>query len=229
MEYRKVYYRIESRYLCGPGWQDEAAEAAFRKECQEIFQKAGWELHPGDSSRGICDTVTKGQQDLYLHPTVFSGIVQEDEIERISLALKDADTFSCCAVDCYDTYYDLTDEQYLSYLEAKREEIANEFMKQYKTKRRNLYITDPVKNVVAKHFCLHRICDKDGKNDLAKQFVSKTLAELIQDGHLVTAETKQGLGIRTATDSEYRDFSRQRDSHTQTPLSDPSDSDLQFG
>ena len=71
MEYRKTYFRIHSRYQFDSGWLDESDATEFREETRRLFQSAGWDLHPdGDSTS---DTVTKGQQDLYLHPMNFSG------------------------------------------------------------------------------------------------------------------------------------------------------------
>lgn len=73
MEYRNVYFRIRSRYQYDSGWPDESDATEFREESRRLFQSADWDLHPGGD--GISDTVTKGQQDLYLHPMNFSGII----------------------------------------------------------------------------------------------------------------------------------------------------------
>ena len=55
-----------------------------------------------------------------------------------------------------------------------------------------------------KQFSVHRLCDKDGKNNLANRYVGELVEQLIQEGKLVTAETKNGRGIRTATGAELR-------------------------
>lgn len=81
MEYRNVYFRIRSRYQYDSGWPDESDATEFREESRRLFQSADWDLHPGGD--GISDTVTKGQQDLYLHPMNFSGIIGVDEIPAI--------------------------------------------------------------------------------------------------------------------------------------------------
>ena len=39
---------------------------------RDRFQSAGWDLQPGGDSTS--DTVTKGWQELYLHPMNFSGL-----------------------------------------------------------------------------------------------------------------------------------------------------------
>ena len=200
MEYRNVYFRIHSRYQFDSGWPTESDDAEFQEETRHLFQSAGWNLHPGGDSTS--DTVTKGQQELYLHPMNFSGIIEMDEIPTIQELLKDAKSFHCYGFDCYERYWELTDEEYLAQLETKREEITQEILERCRTKRKNLYITGLVALNVAQKFSVRRLCDKEGKHNLANRFVKELMEQLVQDGLLVTAETRNGLGIRTATDAE---------------------------
>ena len=202
MEYRETYFRIRSRYRHSSGWPDKDAEHAFRDESRRLFQTAGWELHPAREDSGSSDTVTKGQQDLYLHPMNFSGVIRTDEIPQIQELLKNANTFRCDGVDCYERYWELADEEYLAQLESKREEITQAILERYQTKRKNLYVTGSAVLSIAKKFSVHRLCDKDEKNNLANRYVEELVEQLIQEGQLVTAETKNGLGIRTATAAE---------------------------
>ena len=171
MEYRKVYFRIRSAYQYDSGWPDKGAERAFREESRRLFQSAGWELHPAREDSGSSDTVTKGQQDLYLHPMNFSGVIRIDEIPQ---------------------------------LQALLEEIIEAILERYQTKRKNLYVTGPAELSIAKQFSVHRLCDKDGKNNLANRYVGELVERLIQEGRLVTAETRNGLGIRTAAGAELQ-------------------------
>lgn len=71
----------------------------------------------------------------------FSGIIEMDEIPAIQELLKDAKSFCCYGFDCYERYWDITDEEYLAQLETKREEITHEILERCRTKRKNLYIT----------------------------------------------------------------------------------------
>lgn len=73
MEYRKVYFRIRSRYQFDSGWPAETDAAKFHEESRSLFQSVGWDLQPGGDSTS--DTVIKGWQELYLHPMNFSGII----------------------------------------------------------------------------------------------------------------------------------------------------------
>ena len=96
----------------------------------------------------------------------------------------------------------ITDEEYLAQLETKREEITHEILERCRTKRKNLYITGPVALNVAQKFSVHRLCDKEGKHNLANRFVGELMEQLVQDGLLVTTKTRNGPGVRTATDAE---------------------------
>lgn len=125
-----------------------------------------------------------------------------DELPRLRELLEGAQAFQCQGVDCYERYWELSDEEYLAQLEARREEITQAILERFQTKRKNLYVTGPAVLSIAKQFSVRRLCDKDGKNNLANRYVGGLVEQLIQEGQLVTAETKNGLGIRTATAAE---------------------------
>ena len=207
MAYRKVYFRIQTHtYGYGSGWSSEADETAFGNECCGLFQQLGWTLHPG--SNGVCDTVTKDRQDLYLHPFNFSGVMDEANIRPLQEQLSKGKTFQCYAVDYYEEYADLSDEEYRAVLEAKREEITAFILEQCRTKRTNLYITAPVALHFAEHFEICRLCDREQHNAVGKRFMSELIDQLLKEGRLVSAETTHGAGIRTATARELNDHSK---------------------
>ena len=149
-----------------------------------------------------------GQQDLYLHPSSFSGVIDEASIQPLQEQLSKARTFRCYHVDRYKEYRDLSDEAYRAELEAKRDEITSYILEKCRTKRSNLYIVDPVAIHVAEHFKIRRLYDKDERNKIGNQFVAELMDQLLQKGWLVSAKTSHGEGIRTATNKE-RGISRQ--------------------
>lgn len=200
MGYRMTYLRIRSGYSFD--WQSDAERDAFKAESRQIFLELGWTLQAGYN--GVCDTVTKGNQELYLHPLNFSGIMDEDKIEALREQLTKAQTFKCYHCDCYEEYLDMSDEEYRAALESKREEITDYILEQYKTKRTNLYITSPVALHVAQHFEILRLCDKDRQNNVANRYISELIEHLVQNGQLIVADTDYGIGIRTATAKELR-------------------------
>lgn len=202
MEYRKVYFRIDSNYRYDTGWRDKGAEDAFLAESRALFRGAGWELHPGREGSGACDTVTKGLQELYLHPMNFSGVIQTDEIPVVQAALSQAESFRCRGVDCYEEYLELSDEEYLALLGSRRDEIEAEILKHYQTRRRSLYMISPGAESISRLFSVRRVNDRDGKHDLSRTFVENLIGQMLREGRLVAAEMRYGVGIRTAASEE---------------------------
>lgn len=201
MGYRMTYLRIISQgYVCG--WQSDAAKAAFKEKSRRLFQESGWELTTGRN--GVCDTVTKGPQDLYLHPASFSGVVDEANVQFLRELLSKAQTFRCNAVDFYEEYFNLSDDEYRTALESKRDEITDFILRQCRTKSTRLYIAEPVAAHVAQHFEICRLCDKGRKNAVANHFASELIAQLVEQGRMVIADTTVGPGIRTATEKELQ-------------------------
>ena len=205
MAYRKVYFRIRTDCYSS-GWTSDADRTAFEKESRRLFQELGWTATLGYN--GGCDTVTMGQQDLYLHPSSFSGVLEAANIQTLQEQLSKGKTFRCYAVDCYEEYADLSDEEYRAALEAKREEITAFILEQCRTKRTNLYITAPVALHFAEHFEICRLCDREQHNAVGKRFMSELIDQLLKEGRLVSAETTHGAGIRTATARELNDHSK---------------------
>ncbi len=201
MAYRMVYFRIRTEGYAS-GWSSKAAETMFREESRRLFQELGWSLQTGRN--GASDTVTKDRQDLYLHPDSFSGVMEESGIEPLRERLTAARTFRCYAVDRYAEYMDMSDDEYRAELEEKRNEITVFVLEQCRTKRTNLYITDPVALHIAEHFEIPRLCDRDRHNGVGIQFMSELVERLLQQGRLCSAETTHGRGIRTATAKELK-------------------------
>lgn len=199
MAYREVCFRIRTETYVSERSSD-ADKAAFREESRRLFQELGWTLEPG--CNGVCDTVTKDQQDLYLHPSVFSGVMEEANIPPLQEQLSKARTFHSFGFDCHEEYQDLSDEGYQAALETQRDEITAYILEQCRTKRRNLYIVAPVVEHVATKFEIRRLCDINRDNKIGNKFAAGLIAELLQKGWLVSAQTSHGEGIRTATDKE---------------------------
>ncbi len=194
-----VYFRIRTDGYAS-GWSSDADKTLFREESRRLFQELGWTLRTGGN--GASDTVTKDRQDLYLHPDSFSGVIDESNIQPLQEQLSEARTFRCYACDRYEEYMDMSDEEYRAALEAKRDEITKFVLDQCRTRRTNLYITDPVALRFAEHFEIRRLCDRDRHNAVGIRFMSELIEELLRQGRMVTAETTHGKGIRTATAKE---------------------------
>ena len=204
MGYKEVYFRIRSQYEGYRGFPNEQAEIDFKEESRRLFRAAGWTVHAEPLHSGVSDTVSKGQQKLYLHPMSFSGVILEEAIAQLEDLFTQAETFQCYAVDRYKEYVVLSDEDYWALLESRREEIVSAILERYRTKRKNLFITGVTGMDIAKQFSVNRVNDKFGHRNKANLFVSSLVVQLIAEGRLVTADTKNGQGVRTATKEELK-------------------------
>ena len=225
MAYRKVYFRIQAYaygydYSCNSGWSNEADEAAFEQERRSLFQQLGWMLHPG--ANGAYDTAANDRQDLYLHPTSFSGVMEEANIQPLQERLSKGKTFRCYAVDCCEEYADLSDEEYRAVLEAKREEITAFILEHCRTKRTNLYITDPVAARFGEHIEMYAIgklnleagnasaaCRWFEKSaELGNPFAQYQLGKLLLAGEGVRKDIERALHWLTASAEQGNQFAQ---------------------
>ena len=141
MTYREIGISIRSAYT--QGWPDDASRLAFRTETRKLFRDAGWQVEEKPLDSGHCDTVRNGKDALYLHPVLFSGVMQEDHIPEVQQLLSNAATFRVLGTDLRRECFDLTDEEYRQRLEEQTEQIDNAILEACRTKRRNLFCTAP--------------------------------------------------------------------------------------
>ena len=110
MTYREIGISIRSAY--SQGWPDDISQRAFRTETRKLFRDAGWQVEETPLDSGHCDTVRNGNDALYLHPDLFSGVMQEDHIPELQRLLSGANTFRVLGTDLRRECFDLTDEKY---------------------------------------------------------------------------------------------------------------------
>ena len=164
-EYSNVYFRIDtpSYDVMNGGWKTDERDAVG-KEIDEIFTSLGWKCEePGFN--GICSTYTKGKSYLYMHPQNYSGEVLKSEIKSVAEAIEKAKTFSLRWVELFDTVYDITDEEYETYLKGKDMEIRKALFETCVTTRKNKYFyAFDVSRGLANQFRLRRVGLNDGRN-----------------------------------------------------------------
>ena len=131
-----------------------------------------------------------------------SGIMLREETGAVEQILRNGTTFRLREIRGFDEYQDMEDDDYRAHLESKHDEIVAAILDRYRTKRRNLYITGYTTSSIAKLFEIKRVQSAHKSGDMAEGYVGQLIQELIESGKLVTAETKHGTGIRTATASE---------------------------
>ena len=201
MTYCEIGISIRSAYT--QGWPDDASRLAFRTETRKLFRVAGWQVEEKPLDSGHCDTVRNGKDALYLHPTVFSGVMQEDHIPALQLLLDGANTFHPLGTRLHRECFDLTDEEYRQRLEAKTEQIDNAILETCQTKRTNLFHTGSIAERIGQQFTIRRLTDWEQSGPyIAEGYVGERIEQLIADGQLITAQTRYGQGLRTATEAE---------------------------
>ena len=201
MTYREIGISIRSAY--SQGWPDDASRLAFRTETRKLFRDAGWQVEEMPLDSGHCDTVRNGKDALYLHPTVLSGVMQEDHIPELQQLLSSAATFRVLGIDLHMECFELTDEESRQRLEEQTEQIDNTILEACRTKRRNLFRTGPVAARIGQQFAIRRLTDWERSGPyIAEGYVGERIEQLIADGRLITAQTRYGQGLRTATEAE---------------------------
>ena len=203
MTYREIGISIHSAY--SQGWPDDISQRAFRTETRKLFRDAGWQVEEKPLDSDHCDTVRNGKDALYLHPDLFSGVMQEDHIPELQRLLSGANTFRVLGTDLHRECFDLTDEEYRQRLEEQTERIDNAILEACKTKRKNLFHTGSIAERIGRQFTVRRLTDWEQSGPyIAEGYVGERIEQLIADGQLVTAQTRYGQGLRTATVAELK-------------------------
>jgi len=205
MIYKKVYFRLDRNGYSGSGWTNETYAKRFKDEIVGLFQSDGWEwINSGErDDSGFCPEVKKDMQELYLHPQAISGVVLADNIPHIESLLGTARSFRHYHTDIYEDYVLMTDEEYRGHLEEQREAIVEDVLEQFRTKRRDLYITgfNLLDNINAK-YRIKRVGKQSQHYDLGASFISDIFNKLLAKGLIVTANTRKGTGFRAAKADE---------------------------
>ena len=203
MVYREIGISIRSAY--SQGWPDDISQRAFRTETRKLFRDAGWQVEETPLDSGYCDTVRNGKDALYLHPDLFSGVMQEDHIPELQRLLSGANTFRVLGTDLRRECFELTDEEYRQRLEEQTERIDNAILEACKTKRKNLFRTGAIAERIGQQFAIRRLPDWERSGPyIAEGYVGERIEQLIADGRLIIAKTRYGQGLRTATEAELR-------------------------
>lgn len=175
-EYVRVYFRINAPFYQYPFNNiSKEARAAFYSEVLSVFSALQWNI-PSHICTDSCPEVKQGVENLYLHPQQFSGIVLKNNIRCIADALSNCKTFKLAWVDLYETVYDITPEQYYTYLMGKLPEIHRHLFETFKTLRTNKYKQGyAVAQTVAKKVGLSCIKDLD---NFAVNFVTDEIIKM---------------------------------------------------
>ena len=205
-KYKKVYFRIRTPMYYNPkhgvGFITPGDADLFHKSITELFLNDGWKIKKERINSGYCNTIIKDKQELYLHPQSVSGVVVEENIPYIEQLLSSSNIFKFEKTDIYEDVFDITDEEYINILKSKQNEIEQDILAVYKTKRKNLYITDtwtPLNKVLDK-YRIKRLSNYSGvisSSNIDVRYITEVFENLVKQNKIVTANTKHGIGYRT--------------------------------
>ena len=185
------------------GFSSAEQREEFFYEMREVLDRFGVPEGTGHRTENL-----PGIEHLYIHPQSVSGVMAKNKIKPIAEALDACETAAIRWVDLYEDISTMTNEEFLSQLENRTEEIKKDMLEAFKTKRRNLYIvpsfwSGPVSRLSDKYTIRRRSCES-GEDGVCFSFISSVFAKLVEAGEIVEAETKHGTGYRTAKKDEQR-------------------------
>lgn len=207
-EYVNVYFRMDTKGYDYPDFSfTEEDRAAFNQNIIKVFSSLGWTCEEPKIS-GACQTWHKGKSNLYLHPQNFSGEVLKNEVKTIAEALEDNNSFKLRWVDLYETFYDITDEEYETILSEKNAEIRKVVLEKCRTKRKTqfYYVVDIIRRIADK-FRVPRIGIDDGKHcgiGQTGKHITNIIYQLIEEGYLISAQNNNGMLVRTLNKTEQK-------------------------
>lgn len=212
MTYRNVYFQINSGYIWGSGMSNESS-TAFHQEVDSLFEAAGWTVVPCEIGAG-CETVYRGNEELYLHPMSFSGLILLESIPEIETMLANAKTFRRVGTDLHEVYVEMTDANYLSYLDSRSVELETRILEIYRTKRSNLYFINDKSDAILKEIRIRRVSEyqKKGYSRMDVNYVGELIEKLVKEGKLIEAQSNSGIGYRSANKRELAALRRKSNS-----------------
>lgn len=102
---KKVFFRLNSPYVWGEGMSESSYEV-FKKEALDILKKLDFHIAQDGSNSFSCPEGVKGEENLYMHPMDFSGILSEENYLKakkiIEFAALESSIFSIRTIDVYE-------------------------------------------------------------------------------------------------------------------------------
>lgn len=194
--YISVYFRINCpSYDFRMGFNDAESREAFYSEIRDIL---------------MCFDVVEGiggryegfpMEHLHIHPQEIIGVVAKWKVRYIAEKLSDCQTCRIRWVDVYQDISTMSNTEFTKGLESKRGEIAADILEMFKTKRSNLYIVPSYgtfNRIVNKYHVSRREAESSSGDTTCNNYVVSVFQELVNGGELVSAETRNGTGYRTA-------------------------------
>lgn len=200
--YIRVYFRLDCpAYDFRMGFDNAEGREAFFAEVRDILKC--FDIFEGTGGRydGF------PMEHLHIHPQNVSGVIAKWKIRYIAEALNDCETCKIRWVDVYQDISTMSNAEFAESLESKRGEMTADILEMFKTKRNNLYIVPgygTFDRIVNKYHVSRREAESGNDDTTCNNFVVTVFNELVSMGELVSAETRNGTGYRTAKKVEKK-------------------------
>jgi len=209
--YVKTYFRVDTPSYDFPNGYDEAnSKSNFNEEVKELFSKIGFEIDEPKFS-GSCQRGYRNVESLYFHPQHFSGYVNKTSISEIENVIRQAESFKLRFTDTYEEVLNYTKEEFLQELNNRRNIMIKSILERFKTKRRNLYISEEEKYNIKSGISYFKSSVVGGSplERAEREFKEDLFNNLLAEGKLIQAETKLGISYRAITDKDIKEKKKQ--------------------
>lgn len=203
-EYAKVFFRIDC-----PTFDCVSASFGSASAREDFYAEAKAVLRSFDIDEGT-GYIMRGEEyrmeHLHIHPQVISGVVAKNKIVAIAEAINRCKYAFCRSVDVYEDVSTMTNEQFAESLSGKLADIESDILSAFTTKRKNLYYGEYatsclLERIADKYHVCRRQCESV-TDYTAKAFCADILELLVNQGKIVSADTKDGKSYRTAKKNE---------------------------
>lgn len=128
LDYKQVYFRIDSPYKWGIGWTESQEEHdLFEEQVKDIIGKINMKIGERTNSNSCLEGIAPETDEyLYFHPMSFSGVLSPTKLYNARLIIDDypGKRWSVRAIDVYQLK-----EHHIDSIIMRKKETMNEILK----------------------------------------------------------------------------------------------------
>jgi hypothetical protein len=198
--YVRVVFHIDIPEYMTDRFTEEVG-ARFGKEIMSILSPLDFDFGDEPLEYCQCPEGERGFENLYCHPTSVTGYLAQDQINEVVSALSSAQSFKLWKADTHEHVMNYTEDEFRQELYNRHEHIVNEILEYCTTKRSNLYVDSSFVKHVQTGIPIHNKFPTGNRlQGIALNYVAATLQSLVDNGAIITANTRNGIGYRTVQD-----------------------------
>lgn len=185
-EYVNVGFNIDTQSYDGISFKNEADRELWHTEVDDLIESFDFLNDCGFlASRG------NKREYLYPHPQQISGVILKNNVGKVAEAISKMKTSSIRWVDLHRTVYDISDDEYKTYLLSRKDDILKEIFRLCKTNRTNQYRNACfVCDYVFNKFKIERL---GGDGLVNSSYIVGMVNMMIDDGFIVVGKKDDDL------------------------------------